>query len=121
MELLERICWVLQVIPHNFGQKRPPVIAASKAVDAKYEMLNVLNDIAIAQDLQEHQAERETSASQPNPAEENYDSLQADLQLVGREDPAHDLITCFVMVRSILHPSCWCMLGCRQEIFACCQ
>lgn len=91
------------MIPHNFKRQRPPVIASQEALDTKFEMCNVLNDIEVAQGLKEQQAEEHDDAKvEPHPADEKYDSLQADLELLSSEDPQHDLIARFVKVRK--HP-----------------
>ncbi|KAK9841524.1 hypothetical protein WJX74_007215 [Apatococcus lobatus] len=90
-----------QVIPHNFKRQRPPIIADQDALDTKFEMCNVLNDIEVAQGLKEQQAEEHEDANiEPHPADEKYDSLQADLQLLSTEDPEHDLIARFVKATS---------------------
>ena len=66
-------------------------------------MCNVLSDIEVAQGLKEQQAEEHEQAKvQSHPADEKYDSLQADLELLSSEDPQHDLIARFVKV--CVHP-----------------
>ena len=41
----------MQIIPHAFGFRRPPVLRSLQAVNAKVEMCNVLSDIEIAQSM----------------------------------------------------------------------
>jgi Poly(ADP-ribose) polymerase, regulatory domain len=41
----------LQIIPHAFGFRRPPVLNTLQAINAKVDMCNVLSDIEIAQGM----------------------------------------------------------------------
>src|SRR5688500_6993949 len=74
------------VIPHAFGRRVPPVIDTLELLAKKFEMLNVLGDIEIAQTLQKADASK-TGKLAPHPADENYAKLNAELDVV---DPKSD-------------------------------
>lgn len=80
----------VQVIPHNFGRQRPPIIRSHKMVEDKIRMCDVLSDIEVAQDLLEPKPDEEEQQVelQPHPADEKYATLQADLSVIppGKEE-----------------------------------
>jgi len=74
------------VIPHSFGRRVPPPISTAELLHKKVEMLNVLNDIEIAVSMQKEEVPDDKEFA-PNPADENYKNLAADLDYV---DPSSD-------------------------------
>jgi poly [ADP-ribose] polymerase len=75
------------VIPHSFGRRVPPPISTAELLHKKVEMLNVLNDIEIAVSMQKDDDKGGDEEFAPNPADENYKHLAADLDYV---DPKSD-------------------------------
>lgn len=75
------------VIPHSFGRQRPPVLRDLESVQQKKDMLNVLNDIEIAQQLTKEKEEaeasqEETTTALPNPLDSDYKMLNCKLDPV---------------------------------------
>ncbi len=71
------------LIPHSFGRRVPPPIDSLDLLQKKFDMLNVLNDIEIALGLQK-KADKEEKEEDllPNPADEHYKKLKADLEYI---------------------------------------
>lgn len=69
-------------IPHSFGRSRPPVVASTEALQSRYDMCNILLDM-YETTATISRIERETRATTmkflPNPIDQHYNSLQADL------------------------------------------
>jgi len=61
-------------IPHSFGRRRPPAIRSFDALKVKYDVLNVLDDIQVAQD-----ATTRTETTTKHPTDVNYEALKVDL------------------------------------------
>ncbi|KAL0037752.1 hypothetical protein WJX77_010894 [Trebouxia sp. C0004] len=94
-ESLERLSSEFyQVIPHNFGRQRPPVIHSQRMVEDKIRMCDVLNDIEVAQDLLDlKQQEEEMKVElQPHPADEKHASLKADLKIVQPKEDEYRIV-----------------------------
>jgi len=76
------------LIPHSFGRQRPPILRDLESVQQKKDMLNVLNDIEIAQGLTKEIEEAEASQSEeealPNPLDADYKLLNCTLEPVER-------------------------------------
>lgn len=74
-------------IPHNFGRNRPSAINSKEILDKKKEMLLVLADIEIAQNLkaETEMAQDEMVETLPHPLDQNYESLNCRLSLLGRD------------------------------------
>lgn len=77
------------VIPHSFGRSRPPLVDTAELVQKKKDMLAVLTDIAAAQDLLKgkkgkKKKEKKEIKEIPNPLDTNYDSLNADIELLDK-------------------------------------
>ncbi|KAI3384344.1 hypothetical protein SNEBB_001587 [Seison nebaliae] len=72
------------LIPHAFGRTRPPTINTKEMLQDKYNMLNVLADIEIAQDLlkKSETIKEEEVLVKPNPLDSKYDSLNCNLNYV---------------------------------------
>ncbi len=70
------------LIPHAFGRRVPPPIDTLDLLQKKFDMLNVLNDIEIALGLQTKEEKGKEEALLPNPADQNYLKLKADLAWV---------------------------------------
>ena len=74
-------------LPHDFGRRRPPVIANATMLQRSYDMCNVLLDMETATSLmakaEQSEAEKTvTKELRPHPADGQYASLNADLELV---------------------------------------
>jgi poly [ADP-ribose] polymerase len=70
------------VIPHDFGRRKPPVIATPEALQKKRDMLNVLADIEVALGMEKKAEEKSTGELLPNPLDAQYATLNATLDLV---------------------------------------
>jgi poly [ADP-ribose] polymerase len=68
-----------QLIPHAFGMRRPPVINTAEMLKAKYDLVSVLNDVEIAQGIQ-NAADDDDDDS--HPLDKKYGQLNTDLKLV---------------------------------------
>ncbi|KAA6418486.1 MAG: poly [ADP-ribose] polymerase 3-like [Trebouxia sp. A1-2] len=94
-ESLERLSSEFyQVIPHNFGRQRPPIIHSQRMVEDKIRMCDVLNDIEVAQDLldpKQHEEEQKVEL-QPHPADEKYASLKADLNIIQPKEEEYRIV-----------------------------
>eukprot|EP00538_Stauroneis_constricta_P004159 CAMPEP_0119551110 /NCGR_PEP_ID=MMETSP1352-20130426/4463_1 /TAXON_ID=265584 /ORGANISM="Stauroneis constricta, Strain CCMP1120" /LENGTH=864 /DNA_ID=CAMNT_0007597119 /DNA_START=14 /DNA_END=2608 /DNA_ORIENTATION=+ len=74
-------------IPHSFGRTRPPIIRTKEALRSRFDMCNILLDMydsnetvrRIQREEQEEMAKKEIL---PNPIDQHYKSLSADLKLV---------------------------------------
>ena len=90
----------MQVIPHNFGRQRPPIIHSQKMVEDKIRMCDVLSDIEVAQDLLESKSEEEEEQIelQPHPADEKYTTLQADLDIIQPSEQEYKIVQKFAEV-----------------------
>jgi poly [ADP-ribose] polymerase 2/3/4 len=83
------------VIPHSFGRRVPPPISTVELLHKKVDMLNVLNDIEIAVSMQKEEASTDEEFA-PNPADENYKNLSADLEYVDPKSDEYDFISTYV-------------------------
>lgn len=89
----------VQVIPHNFGRQRPPIIASHNMVEDKIRMCDVLSDIEVAQDLLESKPEEEEEQVElPHPADEKYTTLQADLDVIQSTEEEYKIVQKFAEV-----------------------
>lgn len=91
-----------QVIPHNFGRQRPPIIHSQLMVEDKIRMCDVLSDIEVAQDLLEAKDETEEEVQvelQPHPADEKYASLKADLEIIQPGEEEYRIVEKYCQVR----------------------
>lgn len=90
----------VQVIPHNFGRQRPPIIHSQKMVEDKICMCDVLSDIEVAQDLLETkpQEEEEQVELQPHPADDKYTTLQTDLDIIQPAEEEYKIVQKFAEV-----------------------
>eukprot|EP00803_Ostreobium_quekettii_P003819 evm.model.scf_1223.2 EVM.evm.TU.scf_1223.2 scf_1223:21871-26792(+) len=80
-----------QVIPHSFGRRRPPVINTIAMVQEKIELCDVLGDITTAQSLMKSKAAKAAQRTR-HPADEHYDKLQTDLEVVDSTEADFKLI-----------------------------
>ncbi|HUS30396.1 MAG TPA: WGR domain-containing protein [Kofleriaceae bacterium] len=83
------------VIPHAFGRRVPPVIDTLELLTKKFEMLNVLGDIEIAQTMQKADASKAGKLA-PHPADENYGKLGAELDVVDSKSKEFDMIQTYI-------------------------
>ena len=79
-------------IPHSFGRKRPPVIQDKDALQSRFDMCNILLDMfdtneAMKRIESEQKKQAKEAKKVPNPADQHYGTLNADLKLV---DPSSD-------------------------------
>ncbi|KAJ3603228.1 hypothetical protein NHX12_030970 [Muraenolepis orangiensis] len=82
-------------VPHNFGRSRPPVIDNQQVIDKKKEMLMVLADIELAQNLKsetEKALEEEKIETVPHPLDQDYNSLNCSLDLLGTDEKEFKVI-----------------------------
>jgi poly [ADP-ribose] polymerase len=86
-------------IPHSFGRTRPPIIASAESLQSRYGMCNILLDMystteTISRIEQENKAA--TKKIVPDPIDQHYLSLQADLLPVEANSEENKLIRqCF--------------------------
>lgn len=74
------------VIPHSFGRRVPPIIDTMELLQKKMDMLNVLNDIEIAVSMEAAKPKKADTDLAPNPADENYEKLNATLEVASAEE-----------------------------------
>lgn len=86
------------VIPHSFGRRVPPVIDSMELLQKKMDMLNVLTDIEIAVSMENDKSKKgdDDSDLAPNPADENYKSLDADLENVPKGSKEWEFIQKYI-------------------------
>ena len=93
------------LIPHSFGRRVPPVIGSDEQLKNKQDLLNVLNDIEVAQAMQadakkkaaEAAAEEVDAAALPrNPLDDKYDSLACDLAPLAKSSKEYAVIEKYV-------------------------
>ena len=71
------------LIPHAFGRRVPPIIHTMEMLQKKMDMLNVLSDIELALGMEKKTEAASTSAKlPPNPLDQKYGTLKADLEPV---------------------------------------
>lgn len=92
---------LVQVIPHNFGRQRPPVIASLSIVEHKIRMCDVLSDIEVAQDMVEASQQEDRIELQPHPADEKYATLMADLKVIPAKEEEYKIIQQYCQVRTL--------------------
>src|SRR5205823_7759927 len=81
------------LIPHAFGRRVPPPISTLDLLHKKVDMLNVLNDIELALGMQKKESDSvKEEALLPNPADENYQKLKAQLEWVDPATPEFEFI-----------------------------
>jgi len=88
------------VIPHSFGRQRPPIYRDLESVQNKRDMLNVLNDIEIAQTLtkkkEEAEAESQEDQALPNPIDSDYSLLNCNLEPVEKNTEEYEKIATYL-------------------------
>lgn len=84
-------------LPHDFGRRRPPVISTMTMLQRSYDMCNVLKDMekatSLMSDAEEQGSKRRDKKKIPNPADAQYDSLNADLKLLDPQSSEHKLVS----------------------------
>ena len=69
-------------------------------VEIKIRMCDVLSDIEVAQDLLEPKDKEEEQVElQPNPADEKYATLMADLNIIPTQDENYKIVEKYCQVR----------------------
>lgn len=67
-------------IPHSFGRTKPPVLSSKEDVQRKYDMLNILSDIATTtKSEKDTKTKSKNEEEQPNPLDQSYATLDCDL------------------------------------------
>ncbi len=84
------------LIPHSFGRKTPPPINTPELLHKKVDMLNVLNDIEIALSMQKEEAKAPEEELLPNPADDNYKKLDADLDWVDPSSAEYAMVQAYM-------------------------
>ena len=93
------------LIPHDFGRKVPSPINTAEHLKNKVDLLNVLNDIEIAQSLQADAKKKDAAQADeqmnmqslpPNPIDAKYDSLKCDVEVVKSSDKNHHIIMDYI-------------------------
>ena len=84
------------VIPHAFGRRVPPPINTADLLQKKFEMLNVLNDIEIAQAMQNKATVKSKSKLLPNPADSNYLKLKTELDWVDPKSKEYKMVDQYI-------------------------
>jgi poly [ADP-ribose] polymerase 2/3/4 len=85
------------LIPHAFGRRVPPPINTPDLLQKKFDMLNVLNDIEIALGMEKKESKNGKAADLlPNPADENYKKLNANLDWVDPKDREYDILKTYM-------------------------
>lgn len=84
------------VIPHAFGRQTPPLIDSPELLAKKNDMLNVLTDIEIALSIEKDEPKEKETALAPNPADENYKKLNAELELVEPGSPEYQFVERYI-------------------------
>lgn len=72
-------------IPHSFGRRTPPTIATQENLQLRFDMCNVLLDMYDTNETVRRiskEREKQTSEIRPNPIDEHYQSLKAELTLL---------------------------------------
>ncbi len=92
----------MQVIPHSFGRRRPPILQTTSMVEDKIRMCDVLSDIEVAQDMLDPKQEEDQEKLQPHPADEKYATLTADLKIISPEEEEYKIIDKYCQVRQSL-------------------
>jgi poly [ADP-ribose] polymerase len=89
------------LIPHDFGRQRPPLINSAEALKTKSDLLNVLNDIEIAQELTSKakakaKKEEDVSKLPKHPYDEKYETLHCDLDVVDKKSKEFKVVETYV-------------------------
>ena len=74
-------------IPHSFGRSRPPVISSQLELQGRYDMCNILLDMFTTNETVRNIEKKRNSEEKkraPNPVDLHYDSLNADLSILGQ-------------------------------------
>lgn len=92
------------LIPHAFGRRVPPPIDSLDLLQKKFDMLNVLNDIEIALGLQKKESKADKCQNLlPNPADDNYQKLNAHLDWVDPNSKEFDVIETYMQNTGATH------------------
>jgi poly [ADP-ribose] polymerase len=102
----------MQVIPHSFGRRRPPILQTTSMVEDKIRMCDVLSDIEVAQDMLDPKQEEDQKKLQPHPADEKYATLMADLKIISPEEEEYKIIDKYCQVRQTLQQTAKQMYAC---------
>lgn len=88
------------ILPHDFGRRRPPVIASTDLLQAYYDECNVLVDMEKAKSLMSEAAKKSSEEQNtegkekvPHPTEAQYASLNAKLQLLEEDSEEQKIVS----------------------------
>jgi poly [ADP-ribose] polymerase len=85
-----------QVIPHAFTRsQRPPVISSMETLAEKFDMLNMLSDIAVAQHLIKDDSSSSTTLTE-HPLDSVYREMAIDLELLNENSENFELINTYI-------------------------
>lgn len=84
------------LIPHAFGRRVPPPINSADLLQKKFDMLNVLSDIELALGMQHKHEDDGEAHLLPNPADQHYKKLNADLEWIDPKKDEHDFIRTYM-------------------------
>jgi poly [ADP-ribose] polymerase 2/3/4 len=82
-------------IPHSFGRSVPPTISTKEALQSRYDMCNILLDMyETTETVKRIEAQTKVSSKKlaPNPVDEYYSSLKAELTLVPKASSEDKII-----------------------------
>ena len=93
------------IIPHDFGRAVPKGITTLEFLKTKQDLINVLNDIEIAQELEENakkkakakkEKEVDVNALPRNPLDDKYDTLNCDLTVLPKNSKEFAVIEKYI-------------------------
>lgn len=95
------------IIPHDFGRSTPPGITTLEKLKTKQDLINVLNDIEIAQNLAEEGKKKAKAAREAeeaidvnalprNPLDDKYDTLNCDLGVLSKSSKEYGIIEQYI-------------------------
>jgi poly [ADP-ribose] polymerase len=85
-------------IPHSFGRSRPPVIQSQTALQERYDMCNILIDMFSTNETMRKIRQKKDDARKkqiPNPIDLHYDSLNADLSVLGQDSSEFNVVKAY--------------------------
>ena len=92
-------------IPHSFGRSVPPIIQSNVALQGKYDMCDILLDMYTTSEtirqVKQQQQQTPTLIQVPNPVDQHYDTLKADLTLLDNtSDEFKTIHNCFMKTKN---------------------
>ncbi len=75
------------LIPHNFGERRPPIIDTIELISTKRDMLDTLIEMELAYGLMQIDAEENQ-----NPVDKRYSQLKNNITPLDKNDPMYEIL-----------------------------